>query len=157
MKTLLTQDDLKARAHYDPGTGVFTSRITGKALGSLDAEGYHVMRLGKTLTHKQHRLAFLYMTGEWPRGVVDHLNGNKTDNRWVNLRDVTIQVNLQNVTKARKNSTTGLLGVYRQGRRFFSQIQACGKFIRVGTFDSAAEAHTAYLDAKRKLHEGFTF
>jgi hypothetical protein len=155
MKTLLTQDELKARAHYDPTTGFFTSRITGKILVSTEAQGYRVMRLSKKCTHKQHRLAFLYMTGEWPKGVVDHINGNKTDNRWENLRDVTIQMNLQNTSKARKNSTTGLLGVYPHGKRFFSQIQVSGKFIRIGTFDCAVEAHIAYLTTKQKLHEGF--
>lgn len=83
----LTQEYLKSRVNYNPYTGVFTwiSRIKysnikiGSSIGSIDSHGY----LATTICNKfyrLHRLAWLYMTGNFPENEIDHINGIKTDN-----------------------------------------------------------------------------
>lgn len=103
-----------------------------------------------------HRIAWLYMTGEFPDGVIDHINGNPSDNRWCNLRCVTQKENSQNVYKAKKNSKSGLLGAHfsKVHRRWVAQIRVNGKTKQIGAFDDAQSAHQAYIAEKRRLHEG---
>jgi len=84
---------------YDPASGIVTRG--GHAIGNKDADGYVTMNVRNGAFRrnvKAHRFAFLVMTGTWPRFTVDHINGVRTDNRWCNLRDVTIQENRRNQT-----------------------------------------------------------
>lgn len=170
----VTVDRLRELLQYDPATGAFTwlprpledfadenrgkvwnVRWPGKVAGS-PCNGYIAISINKRL-HKAHRLAFLYMTGEWPKGEVDHRNGVKTDNRWENLRDVTHQVNSQN-TRAARGAATGLLGAYieKSTGRFFSSICVDGRLRWLGYHPTAESAHAAYVAAKREFHEGCT-
>lgn len=106
-----------------------------------------------------HRLIWLHQYGTWPEGVIDHIDGDPLNNRLCNLRDVPQGVNAQNQRKARSdNRSTGLLGAYRRKDtgRFTSRIKSNGKYLSLGQFDTAEEAHAAYVDAKRRLHEGCT-
>lgn len=106
-----------------------------------------------------HRLAFLYMTGEWPGKVVDHLNGDPSDNRFCNLRSTDQKTNLQNKRRAQKtNKSSGLLGVtfHKQTGKFIAAIGSNGKRLHLGYFSDPQEAHQAYLEKKRELHEGNT-
>ena len=96
------------------------------------------------------------MTGEWPDGYIDHGNGVRTDNRWANLRAGDRSFNMQNQRRARRDNTTGWLGVSRVKSRFEAAIQVRGRRFRLGRFDTPEAAHAAYLTAKRKLHEGCT-
>ncbi len=159
---ILTQDRLRELLHYDPDTGVFTNRvkrsrktIAGAVAGCL-SRGRVVIRLDGRL-HLAHRLAWLYVHGRWPSMDVDHIDGNAQNNRLHNLRDVPHQVNIQNQRRARADNTVGLLGVSKRGGKFLAQIaDKDGGRPRIGAFATPEEAHAAYLEAKRRLHEGCT-
>lgn len=130
----------------------------GKVAGNTNHAGYVRIGLGgaKSNSYMAHRLAWLYMTGEWPVADIDHINGKRSDNRWVNLRSVSRSVNLQNQRVARSNNNTGLLGVTRTRGGFGAQIAAYGEQRWIGTFQTPEAAHAAYIAAKRVLHEGNT-
>jgi HNH endonuclease len=143
----ITQSYLKSIVHYDPDTGVFTRRITntrwvnvGDVVGSIDGDGYWRTRI-KGKDYKMHRLAFVYMTGSSPEYQVDHINGNKTDNRWENLRAVTAAQNRRN-TKRRITNTSGVTGVFwgLRRRKWLVYISASTKRIYLGAFTNKDEA-----------------
>jgi len=161
---ILDATTVRALFSYNPETGEFTRLVTqGKRrtksgkVGSDDLYGYKTTRIGGK-SYKLHRLAWLYMTGEWPRGDVDHINGARSDNRFCNLRDVPRKTNLENRRAAKNNRSTGLLGAYYDARKhhYYARISQHDKTIHLGTFQTAEAAHAAYLAAKRKLHEGCT-
>lgn len=162
---MITQEQLIDQLHYDPTTGIFiwiknsdaksTSRWSGKHAGWKDEQGYIHIRIKKEL-QPAARLAFLYMTGAFPVGIVDHKNLNTSDNRWNNLRDVTKKTNQENRHKAGKNNKSGLLGVCVKGNRYAAKIMTGRVAHYLGTFDTAERAHEAYVEAKRRLHEGCT-
>tara|TARA_R110000787_G_scaffold105430_1_gene212847 strand:- start:31 stop:522 length:492 start_codon:yes stop_codon:yes gene_type:complete len=162
---MLTQERLKELFHYDPYTGVFTrlvriSRNTkvGDIAGRLrNSKGYHYIRLDGKFYYT-HRLAWLYMIGEFPSGQIDHINGNKDDNRFTNLRDVSQSTNMQNLRKPRSGNTSGFLGVSwnQQSCNWRAQIRICGKKKYLGGFPTAELAYEAYLTAKRLHHNGCT-
>ena len=158
----LTIDRLKEVLSYDPETGVFThisprKKIrVGEVSGHLDSSnGYITLRIDKK-KYYGHRAAFLYMTGNWPNNVVDHIDGNRSNNKWENLRDVTRTVNQQNIKKAPASSLSGKLGAFKKKNRWASSIKSSGKVVRLGSFSTPEEAHAAYVSAKRNLHEGCT-
>lgn len=146
---------------YSPETGKFT-RLTrrgkskaGSELTGTKSHGYlRAILNGKSCA--LHRLAFLWMTGAWPAGDVDHIDGNRENNRWSNLRDVDRSTNLENIKSAKSNNKgTGLLGAYpHKSGRFYSRIQVRGSDGYLGMFDTAQEAHSAYVKAKRDMHKG---
>lgn len=150
---------------YDPETGAITWRVArprgrgiGDAAGSLDkSTGYRQVTLrigGRTRRFLAHRLAFLLSAGAWPAFSVDHINGNRADNRWSNLRDVPHTVNTQNIHRARRHSQTGLQGVNYNPRanRYVSRITANGRKVVLGYFLTAQEAHEVYRKAKMRFH-----
>lgn len=162
-KTDLTAQRLRELVHYDPETGVFTGlkKKTGRPskagiFGTIDPGGYHRVCID-CKKYWAHRVAFLYMTGEWPANDVDHIDGNPANNRWENLRDVPTATNVQNVKRASKKSSTGVLGIEatRSGT-FQARIGAGNNRISLGTYKTKEEAHAAYLVAKRRLHPGCT-
>ena len=162
----LTVDRLKQLLSYDPLTGAFVWLVSssrtaaGTVAGSPDDAGY--LRIGVDgVRYRAHRLAFLYMTGEWPEDQVDHINGVRTDNRWVNLRDVSDGVNKQNRQGPTAANTSGYLGVSYWGNRrgqkkHVAQLVLAGKRIHCSYHRTPEEAHTAYLAAKREHHPGNT-
>lgn len=162
----LTQERLKELLHYDPETGVFThhpgSRRAGVVVGRVHSLGYWRVGIGTIsnggATYFAHRLVWLYVHGTWPEGQIDHVNGNRLDNRIANLRDATHSVNQQNMKRAQVNNKTGLLGVsaVKGGTRFLAQIRVGRKNTYIGLFRDPKVAHEAYLKAKRALHEGNT-
>lgn len=104
-----------------------------------------------------HRLAWLYVYGEWPQHGLDHINGVRLDNRISNLRDVPQTINLENQRKAKGLTKSGFLGVERtRGGKWAARIVANGKRYGLGVFATPEAAHSAYVTAKRKLHEGCT-
>jgi hypothetical protein len=106
--------------------------------------------------YAEHRLAWLYFYGSWPALFIDHINGNRSDNRISNLRDVPLVVNNQNQREPRGNNTNGFLGVRVRNERIYAEIAVNGKSIKLGNFPSKEAAHEAYVQAKRKLHPGCT-
>lgn len=111
----LTQKALKESLYYDPETGIFTRKIkantakVGDIAGGKTAVGYIAISVrGKG--YLAHRLAFLYMEGIFPTDQIDHINHNKSDNRWSNLCHVTNTTNHHNLGK-RITNTSGVTGV----------------------------------------------
>lgn len=161
----LTQCRVRELLSYDPETGYLRWRVSrgnpvkaGDMAGSLMKAGHLQMNIdgGRYLVH---RVIWLYVYGEWPQHLIDHIDGNPTNNRISNLRDAPRQINQQNQRRARSdNKSTGLLGAYynKRARRHFSSIGLNGRAVHLGYFDTAQEAHEAYLTAKRRLHEGCT-
>ena len=98
------------------------------------------------------------MTGQWPDRLIDHINGVRDDNRFANIRQADDAVNAQNQRRACVDSKTGLLGVFFDSKRtnkpFYSTIGVNKKKIWLGRFETAEQAHQAYINAKRQLHEG---
>lgn len=158
----LTQARLKELFSYSPETGVFirTANVSnvkiGMVAGNKDSKGHLNFCVDGT-SYSAHRMAWLYVHGEWPRGQIDHINGVRTDNRIENLRDVNASVNAQNLKRARRDNKTGLLGVsVRPNGTFIAQIQVDGRVKHLGVFSAPEAAHQAYLMAKRGLHAGCT-
>jgi len=164
MKLALEAETLKQMLWYDPETGIFRWRVSSSrnvkpwdVAGMKGGEGYwHIRINGKA--HRAHRLAWLYMTGRWPDRLIDHINGVRNDNRFQNIRQADDFLNSQNQRVACSNSKTGLLGVFHDKKRankpFYSTIGANKKKIWLGRFETAEQAHQAYVNAKRELHQG---
>ena len=158
MRNDLTQERLKELLHYDPETGVFTWRVhvgsaqPGQVAGAWEGYGYRFMNvLGHRYTH--HRLAYLYMTGSFPPNQLDHINGVRSDNRWVNLRPATDAQNRQNMKKkvGTRSTLQGVTWFPRDGT-WMSRLMHNYKSYFLGYFGSETEAHEAYLTAKAQLH-----
>jgi hypothetical protein len=159
---MLTQQRLKELLHYDPENGVFTWKVgrgnmkPGSLAGVLSSHGYRVISI-ENKPQYAHRIAWLYMNGEWPTHQIDHIDGNRSNNAFANLRDVPRAVNLQNMRRAMPFGSTGLLGAHKaRNGRFTSCISADGTTKNLGAFKTPEEAHAAYLSAKRELHVGCT-
>lgn len=164
-KADLTAARLREILDYCPSTGVFSWRVpsgrwgrikAGSAAGSPNHYGHLRISINGT-SYYAHRLAWLYVTGEWPVNDIDHINSNRADNKFVNLRDVAHRTNAENRSRAHRNKASGLpLGVSldRRDGAFRADITVDGKAISLGRFCDPVEAHNAYLDAKRRLHVG---
>jgi hypothetical protein len=152
---------LKEYLFYNPETGVFScikpsgKRKVGDRVGAVSG-GYLQIGFGM-YRERAHRLAWLYMYGEMPK-VIDHINGNRSDNRLCNLRNVTQQENVQNYRNVPKHNNTGYLGVsyFKATNKFSAYVTNNYKKIHLGYFDDPKVAHEAYLTAKRKLHTSCT-
>lgn len=160
----LSQERLQKLFSYDHDTGLFTRKLTtssraiaGMVAGSLKKDG-RIRITVDSVEYMAHRLAWLYVYGNWPNGVIDHINGDPSDNRLCNLRDVTPEQNSQNKRKATSVSTTGMLGVENEKNRglYRAVITISGKKKFIGRFKTAIEAHEAYKVAKREYHEACT-
>ena len=147
---------------YDADTGLFIRRVrsgmkgkVGLVAGKAD-QGYVRLRvLGKSFA--AHRLAWAWETGAEPSGQIDHINGDRSDNRVENLRDVDAKTNQENLRRAKADNALGVLGVrLRPTGRYEARLRVDGKPIQIGTFLSSEDAHAAYLAAKRRLHGGCT-
>lgn len=146
---------------YDEASGQLFWRVNrgrtakaGQVAGHVDSKHrYRVIRFLGRLT-MAHRIAWLYVHGVWPSGDIDHINGVRDDNRIENLRDVSRSANLQNQRQASRNNKCGMLGVslHKETGKFVAQIMAGRKQKYLGLFDTAEEAHAAYLRAKAELH-----
>lgn len=161
MKGDLSFDAVAAALSYCPESGAMTWKLSrgkakaGDAAGAYDERGYCVIGLlGKR--HYAHRLAVLLETGQWPSDVVDHIDGDRSNNRWSNLRCVSVALNTQNRHIASHRSQTGVLGVRRFRKKFRAAISIDRQQAHLGTFDTVEDAHQAYLAAKREFHEGCT-
>jgi hypothetical protein len=153
---MLTQAQLREVLYYDPETGFFTRLVrggrcpVGDVAGYVRPDGYRIIRV-KGRNYRASRLAWLYMTGEWPAAYVDHINCVRYDNRWINLRPADATQNMGNARKAADN-TSGYKGVcwvaYR--RKWKAQIGRNGESRHLGYFDCPAAAHAAYVAAAEK-------
>ncbi len=148
---MITQDRLKEVLSYDPDAGTFAWIVTrrglksGSAAGGARPDGYVRICVDGKLYYA-HRLAFLFMEGKWPDDIIDHANGNPSDNRWVNLRAATQTQNLGNTAKRKSR---GYKGAYfqKEKMKWRAVIQIDRKQRSLGLFDSELEAHAAYCEA----------
>ena len=160
---LITQEELKEMLTYYPETGEFwwNAQNRGNNRTMDRPAGHTVLRNEKILKIKGknvrlHRLAYLYITGVDPEELVlDHIDGDRGNNSWNNLRLCTTEQNCQNRV-VRKDSTTKLMGVSHdknaKGKKFRASIMVKGKSIFLGQFATAEEAHAAYIAAKPLYH-----
>lgn len=154
---MLTQARLKEVLHYDPDTGKFTRLISskpqyvGKLAGSLSGTGHVQIRIDGP-HYYGHRLAWLYMTGNWPIEI-DHKNRIRDDNRWKNLRQVSHAENCRNQENF-SNNTSGHTGVhwFKRDQMWIARIQVEGKRKFLGKFDSKDEAIEARKEAEIKYN-----
>lgn len=160
--TSLTAERVRELLNYDPLTGAFTWRAKrSEWAGPGDAVG-HRMRIGYIQigidrgSYLAHRLVWLFVHGAWPRHEVDHINGNRADNRLANLRDVPKTSNQQNRRHPNRDSESGLLGVHRNRNRWVAELDAHGVRHVFGRFKTKEEAHRAYWEGKRRLHDVVT-
>ena len=101
-----------------------------------------------------HRIVWAMHRGHDPHHTIDHINGDPLDNRIENLRDVPLAINCHNRRSPSRANKTGYLGVYVCRGRHVAQITVAGRTRRIGSYDSAREAHEAYVRVKRELHPG---
>lgn len=152
-KADLTAQRLREVLHYDPETGVFARlSLRGKAIDTPHCKGYRVIRIDGTL-YLAHRIAWLYMTGEWPMSQIDHVNGIRACNEWGNLREATPAQNQQNMGRSKAN-TSGHAGVswHANSGKWRARIGLNGRELSLGYFESFEDAVKARADAKRRLH-----
>lgn len=153
---MFTAEELREWLHYDPDSGVFTwlQKASSRAMPGYKA-GCHCKRTGYRLIGvmgvqcKASRLAWLYMTGEWPEDEIDHKNTVCSDDRWENLRPADRSQQLTN----QKPRSDHLRGIYqRKSGRWMAQIQKRDVRLNLGVYDTQEEAHAAYQEAALKLH-----
>jgi hypothetical protein len=154
---MLTAIYLRSILHYDPDTGIWTWRITqsnravaGAVAGCKNRNGYVEIKIGGH-TYKAHRLAFIYMLGAEPAYEVDHVDTDKSNNRWMNLRPATRAQNGWN-RRTYLNNTSGDKGVSwrKMSSKWLAKIHVNGRYVWLGLFDTKEEAGAAYRAAAEK-------
>ncbi len=157
MSKQITQEYLRSVVSYDPESGIFRRtrcRRTdwiGKEAGYL-IKGYRQVSIDNR-RHAAHKLAWLYMYNEWPE-FLDHINGDRDDNRICNLRVATKTQNLRNTCK-KKTNTSGYKGVSHRRNKWRAYITVDWKTKHLGVFNTPEEAHAAYCVAAHKYHGEF--
>jgi hypothetical protein len=152
----LTRDRLLELLQYDAVSGVFYWRISrgtrkaGSAAGSqARPDGYVYVKIDRVL-YRSSRLIWLYVYGRWPVAHIDHINGDTSDDRLVNLRGATRSQNLGN-RKRNKNNASGFKGVVQRGKRFRAYINKDRQRLWLGNFNTAEQAHEAYFAKAKEL------
>lgn len=166
MHSPLTFEEIDRVLRYDPGSGELFWRVNrgrngngcsgakaGDRAGGIANHGYIQIntRVGRVLAH---RLAWLLVFRAMPVGEIDHINGDRTDNRICNLRAATRAENSRNQSMHSDNKS-GFKGVRRCSRKFRAEIMHKGKKLHLGYFVTAQEAHEAYCKAAREYHGDF--
>lgn len=165
---ILSAARLREVIHYDPDTGVFTRKVrlaqrhhagdrADTVITSEKMRGYRRVSLFSQ-RYLAHRVAWLYVHGVWPEKHLDHINGDKGDNRIVNLREADDQLNIENIRVPKASNSCGFLGVvlHKQSGIWRARLQVNKVGIHIGMYATPEEAHEAYVIAKRKYHEGCT-
>ncbi len=162
---MISIEALRSMFSYDRETGVLTRKVAsgyrgchraGAVAGGARHRGYMAVSINKK-NYYVHRIAAALMNGAWPDGVIDHIDGNPSNNRWSNLRIVSTQVNMQNMRRPTAANSTGFLGVsYDKSRDQYEGGVKAGPVRSRRRFETAEEAHAYYLTEKRRLHDGCT-
>lgn len=158
----LTVSRLREVLEYNPETGLWTwlstlsiRRVSGSQAGELKKNGYIFIGIDCE-RYRAHRLAWFYVYGKWPQYQIDHINGNRSDNRLVNLRLATNKENSTNRDKNR-NNTSGFKGVFwnKRSKKWTAKINNGSKQIHLGNFYDPLDAHNAYIKASKTLFGDF--
>lgn len=159
---MITLERLKELVSYDPDTGVFTRResstnrvVPGSQVGWLDVSTGYVRIMLDKKTYRAHRLAWYYMTGEYET-LIDHVNRNRADNRFCNLRPCSKSENGMN-RRFQKNSTSGNVGVSfdKESGKWMAYIYKDNRQIKLGRFTEKEGAIQARLEAEMSHHGEF--
>lgn len=155
---MITQSQLKKLFHYEPKTGLFTRKVStakcvkvGDIAGCDNGRGYLRIKIdGKN--YMNHRLAFMYMIGRFPNEETDHINHDKHDNRWCNLRECSRQENLRNYPIGNRNKS-GYMGVcyHKRQKKYCARIRTGSGSLHIGSFDSPLDASIAYRKEADRL------
>jgi hypothetical protein len=151
---MLTEQDIARAFRYCPVTGLLTWAIgagqakPGKRAGRVMRCGYRGVTLGGR-EYLEHRLIWRLMTGAWPESQIDHVNMNRADNRWENLRPATNAQQQANTSRTARRNKFGHKGIYWDADRSLwrSQINVNGRPLRLGRFKTKDEAILAYREA----------
>ena len=154
---------LKEDLHYNQETGVFTWIVSragvkkGKIAGSCNRAGYIQIRICGA-SYYAHRLAWLYVNGEFPADQIDHINRDKSDNRIENLRAVTTHENHKNMP-IQSNNTSGFTGVIWQSvnKCWRAVIKVKGRDINLGSFGGGLEGKMLAAAARKNAEELYGF
>ena len=156
---MITQELLKELLHYDPLSGIFTNKVNrgtraikGEQAGHVDTQGYVIINIDYK-KYAAHRFAYLYMTGDFPKNDIDHIDHNKSNNKWSNIRSVSIGDNSKNLPK-RKDNTSGFTGVSwsKNRNRWRAEITVNKKIVRLGEFFDLSDAINARKQANIKYN-----
>ena len=152
---MITQSELKELLNYNQDTGIFTWIKTGKVAGGYLTSGYK--RIGvKNKSYLYHRLAWLYVYGKFTKDTIDHINGNKSDNRINNLREATFVENKQNSKKSTKNTSGSKNVVWNKNcKKWQVQIWLNRKSKYIGLFDNFEFASFVADEVRDKYHKEF--
>lgn len=153
-------ETLRKLVTYEEETGLMRWRNNHKTISWIKAgdvvgrgskkRGYMCTSINKK-QYYQHRLVWLYVYGEWPASSIDHINGDKSDNRIVNLRLATPSENQHNRKKTKnRDAPVGAYKHYRGGWYSSIMVNKVRKYL--GSFETAEEAAEAYAKAKKELH-----
>lgn len=156
---MINREYLKKIIFYNDETGIFTRNIAvrgyrlGSVCGSVNGRGYLLIQINDK-RYSAHRLAWLYMTGSFPKNSIDHINGIKTDNRWCNLREATTAENIWNRPFT---SNKKFVGVQPSGKKWKSAARINNIFHYIGSFKTEELAGAAYLEFIKKHRGEFYF
>lgn len=157
---MITCEKVRQLFSYDKKVGLLIRKVRrsnqhiGTVAGRVGNHGAIVIHIEGRL-YLAHRLIWLYVTGAFPKDKIDHINGDKMDNRWSNLRECTQAQNLCN-TKLRSNNKTGAKGVHIHSQgRFRVQVKKGGVIVFDKLFDDLATAKQAAIDNRNKFHGQF--
>jgi len=164
---MITQQELKEKLDYNPDTGEFRKicYTRGKHFGRTLKKRNNKTISGHTVyqnitingkSYPAHKLAWLYMTGEYPDCFIDHINRDSTDNRFSNLRKASYAENNRNKSMSR-NNTSGYKGVnwHKGSNKWRAEIKVNNKAITIGYFKNIEDANIAYTEAVKQYHGQF--
>jgi len=143
--------ELEEILDYNPQTGSLTWKVRrgSKGAGTIasykNTKGYVGICIDRKHM-KAHRVAWLMTYGELPNGDIDHIDGNPSNNKLDNLRDVSHSANIQNRKSATVKNKTGFLGVVKRKNKFAAHVHRNGKQIYLGLFETAELAHQTYKE-----------
>ena len=160
----ITTEYVRSILDYNPVTGEFIhkkrgyapwdAKWYGKIAGTIDGQGRCQLWINKK-SYRAHRIAWLIMTGSFPDNQLDHINMNKDDNRFGNLRKATRSQNHMN-RRAYSNNKLGCKGVHRHGSKFRAMIKKDGEQICLGLYPCVEQAKAAYANASVLMHGAFS-
>ena len=126
--------------------------MVGKVAGFIQ-HGHRFLRIDNMM-YPQHRLAWFYVKGEWPKDQIEHEDLDGINNKWTNLRESTQQ---QNVRNRKAYGASGFKGVHKhsQYEGWIAQITIDGKVNYLGSFRTPEEAHEVYVSVAKNIHQEF--
>lgn len=160
----LSHKHVKECFHYEPSSGKLTWKISkarcvkiGQEAGWMRSDGYRQVEVDGT-KFLVHRLIYFFIEGKFPPKEIDHIDGNKSNNRWNNIRACSRSENMSNAGP-RRNNKLGIRGVYYdpKRRRYITRIRkGCTKKY-IGSFKTKEEAARAYQEEQSKIFGEYAY